>query len=286
MSALYARWVTSVQRLREEWPDERCYLLIDAAQLSINAMPWKTLIEGKTVHNLLWDQPEATHPEVCPLLADYSASWVDALLQRYLPRRPFAFTMLVSDLSLDDLARALSLRTSIHIDGAGKGLLRFYDATVLPSVLNAFDTFKANALLAPAWAWLYVERDGGLCETRPKSKAARLMRWSVTVQEQLALRQAGLADRVAADLKENGRTPVSADPIATYQQVRKILSLLGPESANNETLVYRVCAVLLTPPAAELDDLVLRELLSRHGGSLDALDEALWVWRNAAVAHN
>jgi hypothetical protein len=259
-------------------------LLIDAAQLSINAMPWKTLIEGDTVHNLLWDQPEATHPEVCPLLADYSAPWVDAFVGRYLPRRPFAFTALISNLSQHELAQALNLRTSIHVDGVGKGLLRFYDATVLPSVLRAFDTFKADALLSPAWVWLYVERDGQLCEARPRSKAARLMRWSVTVQEQLALRQDGLTDRVGADLKANGHIPVSVDPIATYQQVRQILSSLRPDSANNEALLYRVCAVLLTAPAIELAVPVLGELLSRHWGSLDELDEALWAWREEASA--
>ena len=76
MPTLLARWHLAAQQAHDNHPTLARYLLIDAAQLSINALPWKDLLACRQIDNLLKGRPEASAPEICGLLMPYEHHWV------------------------------------------------------------------------------------------------------------------------------------------------------------------------------------------------------------------
>lgn len=274
MTSLMMEWEEAVRR-EELNPDTHCYLLIDASQLPVNVIEWKDLIRGGGVYNLLWDQPEASHPEVCALLCDYSAPWVDAVLRRHLPRRPFAFMAISSFSTGSVLSEKLNARTKIVLPERTPGLLRFYDAAVFQALEIAFPKAHYSALLSPCLSWIYVRRDGTIGVTRHQRQYDHVHYSHVSSKEMEILRREGLPDILAAELRRNGRLAPDADPFESYHQIRQVVAVLKEYDMLSDAFAYQLSAILLAHPDHAIADEELKECVADHQHDRDALCEAL-----------
>ena len=264
MKTLLERWYFAAQQAKEAHPALQRYLLIDAAQLSGNALPWKDLVERGQVENLLKGQPEASAPQVCALLISYESHWVDGLLTRSLARRPFAFTLLVSALPQTQLANALARKTSIALSEHRTGLMRFYDSAVLQSLIQVLGPRRSNALLGEAQAWMFVRRDGEVETLMPSVESqGRSWVWALNDRELQALERLGLADRVAAQLRWQGVLSVNSDPIQTYQAISTLFGMLNASKNSGEAQLYDVCALILPAALEKLNDPKLMSIFER-----------------------
>lgn len=283
MDGLLDRWNETVAQVARRLPEHRCCLLIDAAQLPFNVMPWKEMFQEGRIDNLLHGQPESAHPEVCALLADYSAAWVDALLARHLVRRPFAFTTLFSRLDKHVMARALCARTRVRLPDGKIGLLRFYDAAVLQSLVAVFAGSQREGLLAPADAWIIVHKDGGI-QTLESAAVSPVIAQPVRLGtgDLAALERSGLTDRIAAHLRKSGRLVTDADPFETDRKIAAMAALLSGEEGVDEGLLYRCSAIMMSHAWDGSADASLEDAVARHRGDPDALCDALMQWTGDA----
>ncbi len=280
MTTLLERWHLAAQKVHEDHSEHQRYLLIDAAQLSINSLPWKDLMETKQADNLLRDQPEASAPEVCAWLIAYDHHWVASLLERTLARRPFAFTLLVSALPREKLVGALTRRTRISLSKYRTALLRFYDSASLQALLQVLEPWRCNLLLNNADAWVYVRRDGEIETTGPfTQEVRRCWDWGLSDAELQALEQLGLVDRITAELENNGHLSVNTDPFFIYENVARLISLLKGSGEFDLASLYRFCAVLVELPLTNRDQSELAELTVKHQGDSKELFLALCLWR-------
>lgn len=278
---LYRKWMDALRAESEAHGAARRYLLIDAAQLPVNALPWLELQHGGVIENLLRDQPEGDHPEVCANLIEFDSHWTDGLLERHLARRPFAFTGLLSRLDRNKLAQTLSLRSSVTLPDGQPGLLRMYDTAVLQALLDTFRKQERAAFLEPADAWIYVNRIGEVDVARPdRTRFAPILPRRLTAERLEHLRCAGAADRLIAELKKRERLPVNADPFETYAGASRVLSLLRRKGMDEESYAYRVCAEL-APLGPRVLQPEFEHLIDAHADRTDreALLERIREWR-------
>lgn len=279
MRALWEQWQSQRAALRAEMPDAQTYLLLDAAQLPFNAMPWRDMLASGETSNLLAGQPEASHPEVCALLTNDAAAWTDALVATHLARRPFAFMLLHSDRPQPALARVLARATVAKLPEREKGLLRYYDAAVFQTLMHALPAQRRQTLLSCAKAWTFVGRDGRIQTVRHErgdgQAAAPLDLDSANLA---ALHLHGTQDRVMAQLKKNGRLPLDADPFDTYAK----LGLLVHEMSRagivpSDAQLYRCSALAINHPLTQWQA-DLPALFERHAHDQQALSDALADW--------
>ena len=279
MNTLVERWHLAAQQVQKTHPALQRYLLIDAAQLSINALPWKDLVEHGHVENLLKGQPEASAPDVCALLIDYESHWVDGLLTRSLVRRPFAFTLLASALSHKQLANDLARKTSIALSGHRTGLMRFYDSAVLQSLIQVLGPRRSNALLDEAKVWMFVRRDGEVGTLTPSiEQQGRSRAWELKDRDLQALERLSLVDRVAAQLRWQGVLAANSDPIQTYQVIFKLGDMLSSDKEPDEKQFYQVCALILPVTDKQLNDPGLKFVIEQYRDEPAVLLEQLFEW--------
>ncbi|SDK82694.1 protein of unknown function [Pseudomonas libanensis] len=279
MNTLLERWHLAAQQIQETHPALQRYLLVDAAQLSRNALPWKDLVEREQVENLLKGQPEASAPEVCALLMSYESHWVDGLLTRALTRRPFAFTLLVSALSQEQLASALARKTSIALSGHRTGLMRFYDSAVLQSLIQVLGPRRSNALLDEAKAWMFVRRDGEVETLTPSiDQQGRSWAWELKDRDLQALERLSLVDRITAQLRWQGVLAVNSDPIQTYQDIFTLCGMLSSDKEPEGKLLYQVCALILPVAAKELNDPDLKSVFEQYRDKTEVILERVLIW--------
>ncbi|MBH3465184.1 DUF4123 domain-containing protein [Pseudomonas carnis] len=279
MNTLLEPWHLAAQQVKEAHPALQRYLLIDAAQLPINALPWKDLVERGHVENLLTGQPEASAPDVCALLIAYESHWVDGLLARLLARRPFAFTLLASDLPHKQLANALARKTSIALSGHRTGLMRFYDSAVLQSLIEVLGPRRSNALLSEAQAWMFVRRDGKVeTLTLSMGQQGRSWAWELKDRDLQALERLSLVDRITAQLRWQGVLAVNSDPIQTYQAIFKLCGMLSSDKEPEEKQLYQVCALILPVAAKQLSDPDLQSVIEQYRDEQVVLLEQLFEW--------
>jgi len=279
MTGLFDLWNQSVAQVAQRLPERRCYLLIDAAQLPFNVMPWKEMLQDGRVDNLLHGQPEGASPEVSALLVDYAAAWVNALLARHLARRPFAFIAIFSHLERSAMARALSARTHARLPNAKAGLLRFYDAAVLQSLVAVLGERERKMLLAPGDGWVFVQRDGTIQALNCTAKASCVAQ-SIRLADSdlVALQHCGYADRIAANLRKNGRLMADADPFQAHRKITTMAALLSSETGLDEGLLYRCSAIVMSGTWGGDSVASLEDTVARHIREPDALCDALVQW--------
>lgn len=280
MPTLLARWHLAAQQAHDNHPTLARYLLIDAAQLSINALPWKDLLACRQIDNLLKDRPEASAPEICGLLMPYEHHWVASLLERSLARRPFAFTLLVSALPREQLARGLSRKTNVALSKHRTGLLRFYDSTSLQALLKVLEPRRINALLGHAQVWVYVRRDGVIDTANPSIPLfGRSATWGLSDQELLALERLEWADRLTVELQNSGHVPVNVDPFFIYEHITQLIALLNDGGELELTTLYRCCALLIGLPLSDIERGEISALVMRCRNSGEDLLSSLRAWR-------
>ncbi|MGU7779706.1 DUF4123 domain-containing protein [Burkholderia sp. PU8-34] len=275
MTSLMHDWDRVAQQEHAAFSGTHRYLLVDASQLPINALAWRELIADGSVRNLLADQPEASHPEVCALLCEYTAPPVAALLARHLARRPFAFLALVSVYPPDVLAQKLNVRTKVKLPDDRDGLLRFYDAAVFQTLAGALSEARYQALLSPCVSWTYVRRDGSVGVAQHPRRHERIFYPRVDTQELEALRHGSRPDAIVAELTRNGRIPVDADPFATYANIRSVVALLDAHGLQDDGLAYRIGAILAMYPGTSPDDAAVADCIAAHRDDPDALCDAV-----------
>lgn len=283
MKSLLQTWERVAAQEHADVADARRYLLIDASQLPISAAPWSRLVADGSVVNLLADQPEATHPEVCALLCEYTAPHVDTLLTRQLVRRPFAFIALLSAYPLADLAAMLNVRTRVTLPDDRDGLLRFYDAAVFQTLAGALSAHRWQALLSPCVSWTYVRRDGTIGVERHLRRRERIFYPRVEARELAALQGGNRIDAVLSELRRNGRLSVDADPFDVYRQMQALLAMLDAQIPGDravaERLAYRLAAIVSLFPGLSIDDAdtsdAIEQAIALHRDDHDALCEAV-----------
>ncbi|WP_434030183.1 DUF4123 domain-containing protein [[Pseudomonas] boreopolis] len=245
MSDLFPRWNESMALVVERVPGSTAYVLMDAAQLPPDVMPWMECIRHGQVWNVSEDEPEADHPEVCALLAPHEAAWIATLLENYLPRRPFAFVAIASVRPVNELVAGLSWCKHAALPDGKNGLLRFYDAAVLQMLPEALDGKNLAKVLACADAWMHVQRDGSIGVLQGGGRPGMV---ALSPRELNALDELGTVDRVLATLGKHGRLPVEADPFDAYGKLSLMATTLFPDGKADMGVLYRCGAVCLGVP--------------------------------------
>lgn len=274
MSSLAEAWRSALQSEAAAHPTCRAYVLIDAAQLPGNVMPWKEYVQEGRVANLCVGYPEADHPEVCALLIDHETVWLDALMDRYLPRRPFAFTALHSALPMERLSGALNRRTKSRMQKGLQGFVRYFDAATLPAWLAVMTPSQRKCFLSVAHAWQYVDRVGQVAVVKAeKTTDTSYFLPSFDEAQLKALSRHGLPDRVASDLRKNRHIIFDFDPFDLYRALNGIATTLERHGVLTESLAYRVSVLWLSSHANNDDIARLELVVSQHAHDPDVLCE-------------
>ena len=281
-SALYSQWEHVLNEALRSVADGEAFLLIDAAQLPPDAMPWAECLRHGQVVNVSADEPEADYPEVCALLTRHDAAWVAALLTHYLPRKPFAFTALVATCGQPSLVKRLAQLKRVKLPDGQQGLLRVYDAAVLQALPGVLGEANRARLLACADAWVHLRRDGQMgCLKGNKGLTGRLV---LTVQEREQLDASTLIDRVIATLARNGRLPEPINPFDSYRRITAIAQGLYPQGGVQFAPLYRCSALTAQVPLEAIQENwsegAFSTLLEQGQGLYDAVE----AWSQATLA--
>jgi hypothetical protein len=281
---LWEQWRAQRQELQAQLPQSHAYLLIDAAQLPLNCMPWKDMVAAGEVFNLLGKQPEGSHPEVCALLVPDAALWTDALVASHIERRPFAFMLLHSYQSHQQLGAILARATVVKLPRRRKGLLRFYDAAVFDYLQSSLSVNNFQQLLSCAQTWTYVDRSARMqtahySGARPGWALSPLL---LSDAELHSLQLNGSPQRITAQLKKNGHLCVNANPFDTYAKLQLLIDALPPlaDNGSRDALLYRCSALSLQQSLSAWSSHV-PAIVQRHASDLQALGNAMMDWGQA-----
>lgn len=280
--SLYSKWESVLSETLRSIPGGEAFLMIDAAQLPFDAMPWAECLQHGQVANVSADEPEADHPEVCALLARHGGAWIPALLSHYLAQKPFAFTALVVTCGQQSLVQRLARAKRVRLPDGQQGLLRIYDAAVLQALPAALSEANRTKLLACADAWVYLCRDGRMGVLQ--GGEGRVGNLTLTTQERDALEASGIIDRVLATLTKNGRLCTNTDPFEGYLRIAKISHGLYPHGGAQFAPLYRCSAMTAQVPF---------NLIQEHWGTGaflaqmeqgEGLYDAVGAWARVALA--
>ena len=278
---IWEQWRAQRQELQAQLPQSHVYLLIDAAQLPLNCMPWKDMLAAGEVFNLLGKQPESSHPEVCALLVPDAALWTDALVANHIERRPFAFMLLHSHQSHQQLGAILARATVVKLPRRRKGLLRFYDAAVFDCLQSSLSANNFQQLLSCAQSWTYVDRSARMqtVHYRGAHPGWALSPLLLSDAELQTLQLNGSPQRIAAQLKKNGHLCVNADPFDTHAKLQLLIDTLPPlaDHDSRDSLLYRCSALTLQQPLSAWRSQV-PALVQRHAATPQALGNAMMAW--------
>ncbi|WP_190285833.1 DUF4123 domain-containing protein [Montanilutibacter psychrotolerans] len=287
--SLHERWQAVMESNSRKNAEERRYLLVDAAQLPANAMPWKELAEHRATSNLLWDQPEASHPEVCAHLIDLDGPWIGNLVERHLHRRPFAFAALSSAMDMEQLTRALNRRCLVRLPNNQRGLLRLYDSAVLAAFAEMLFGRQRIQWLSPVSDWIHVDRTGSVVAVRaghdvPKPTTDLLTMATLSADQLRHLDRMGRPDRLIARLTANRRLAVNADPFATYRHAALLLAMFDRHDVTDEANIYQASAVVADTLPERPPDPAVEQLIAEHKHDPDAMLDAIVKWRELSTA--
>lgn len=281
---LWQQWCQHREKLQKQLPP--AYLLMDAAQLPLNCMPWKDMVATGEVFNLQAKQAEGNHPEVCALLAPDSAAWTDALVASHIQRRPFAFILLHSQHSHAQLGKILARAAEVKLPTRRKGLLRFYDAAVLDCLQASLSARNFQQLLSCAKAWTYLDRAGAMQTLhypgdQPGWALSPLLLSDAELQ---ALQLHGAPQRIGGLLKQHGHLPVHANPLESHAKLQLLANALPPATDNRDALLYRCSAFAMQQPLSQWHCHV-PAIVQSHAHNPQALCQAMLDWGQTALVH-
>ncbi|MES2757091.1 MAG: DUF4123 domain-containing protein [Pseudomonadota bacterium] len=190
-------------------PNEFFYLLIDHAgmpgllrELRKTRFEWASLFEGTTQANAL---------SVAPILirvGSTSEAIPHGFFLRWVCERGAyrsSLTLLVSALTIRELAGRLTARLDAKISDETEVLLRYFDPRVFEQLVLSLSIDQRTALLSVASSWWFVDRIGELraVESQFSMTDAHCAPLILSARQEFALVDASEPDQVAEQLRKS-----------------------------------------------------------------------------------
>lgn len=169
---------TELQVLLPAEPRQDFYLLVNQAAYSEHMKPISGL--ATLTRCPLFNQDlEACTDTATPFLVQLESARTNGsnlrALREVVDAGCFAsaLTLIESSLSLDQLAKALTIRCEAHLSDGYEVLLRYFDTRTMATLASAFTAPQSNAFFSCAKTWRYANRKGSFILAHATSEQSR-----------------------------------------------------------------------------------------------------------------